>query len=58
MIDIEALRIKTTVTNRSISVKCTDWCAVHDEGPCTCDAEEIQAELELEEAGLIEEDFE
>lgn len=58
MIDIEALRIKTPVTNQSISVKHTGWCAIHDEGPCTCDADEIQAELELEEAGLTEEDFE
>lgn len=49
MIDIEALRIKTPVTNQSISVKHTGWCAIHDEGPCTCDADEIYEELLQEE---------
>lgn len=58
MIDIEAFRIKTTVANPSICVKHADWCVVHDDGPCTCGADEIQAELELEEAGLTKEDFE
>lgn len=58
MIDIEAFRIKTTVANPSIYVKHMDWCVVHDDGPCTCGADELQTEFELEEAGLTKEDFE
>ena len=56
--DIEKFRIPAQARGPSLRVPHTDWCAVHDEGPCTCDADEIQAELELEEAGLTEEDFE
>ena len=32
-------------------------CAVMEDGPCTCGADEILDELILEEAGLTEEDL-
>ncbi len=32
-------------------------CAINDEGPCTCGADEILEELAFEEAGLTKEDF-
>jgi hypothetical protein len=35
-----------------------DDCAVQEEGPCTCGAEEILEDIALEEAGLTAEDFE
>jgi hypothetical protein len=36
----------------------TSNCAVKEDGPCTCGADEIFEELVLEEAGLTAEDFE
>ena len=58
VVDIEAFKVKTEIPNPSIFVKHMDWCVVHDDGPCTCDADELQTEFELEEAGLTKEDFE
>jgi hypothetical protein len=31
-------------------------CAVHEDGPCTCGAEEVLQDLELEEADLLADD--
>ena len=30
----------------------TEYCALHDDGPCTCGTEEVLADLALEEAEL------
>jgi len=40
-----------------IVIKHTEDCAVHEDGPCTCGAEEILEELAFDEAGLTAEDF-
>lgn len=59
--DIEAFRITANNQGPSwpgIRVAHMDWCAIHDEGPCTCDTDEIYEELMREEAGVTAEDFE
>lgn len=58
MIDIEAFRDRFAIPNPSILVNHMNWCVVHDDGPCTCGADELQTEFELEEAGLMQEDLE
>ena len=39
-------------------IKHTEACAVHEDGPCTCGAEEVLEELAFEDARLTAEDFE
>jgi hypothetical protein len=51
VIDIEAFRDRFAIPNPSILVNHMNWCVVHDDGPCTCGADELQTEFELEEAG-------
>lgn len=58
MVDIEVFKARADIQNPSILVKHMDWCVVHDDGPCTCDADELRTEFELEEAKLTKEDFE
>jgi glyoxylate carboligase len=58
VIDIEAFRDRFAIPNSSILVNHMNWCVVHDDGPCTCGADELQTEFELEEAGLMQEDLE
>ncbi len=47
--DIEKFRIPAQTPGANLRVAHTNWCAIHDEGPCTCDADEIYAELALED---------
>ena len=47
--DIEKFRIPAQARRLALRVPHTDECAIHDEGPCTCDADEIYEELLQEE---------